>query len=149
MNAFYTGDTTLESPREITGPESVVRGLAALPGYVARLLVTRNPIASLAVFAADHKRGFGLRRLHRETLLLLSCPSQGPTELEGSVRALFARHALSPIQDYLSSCEGTRHIAYPVPPLLDGATRICRELLIECYAIQPDDSLHFMLNPVS
>jgi hypothetical protein len=150
MMYFFDQDgNSLGPAQEIREPESVPMGLSALPSYVSRLLTSANPFASLVVFAADNERGFGLARQDVQTQLLVFVPAGGEPELEHSVRALFALHAITPAHDYLSTNDTTRDIAYLLPQLPDAITAICRGLLTDCFGVQPNDTLQFMLNEVT
>lgn len=136
---------SLGPPQEVAEPELIPSGLSALPSYVARLFRASNPIASLSVFAADDQRGLGLARQGDQTLLSFFCPSQGSTQLEASVRALLASYEITSTDDNLSTDDTMRHIDYLLPQSLAGVTTVCRELLINCFRLQPDEPLHFVL----
>jgi hypothetical protein len=135
----------LRPPREIPEPERIPNGLSALPGYVSRMVASAYPSTWLSVFTADDQHGFGLARLDDETLILLSASAHGESDLERRSRTLFALRLIAPVQDYLSDSDTVRHLAYSLPKSATAITAICRELLTDCFGVQPNAMLHFVL----
>jgi hypothetical protein len=149
MMYFWDQDgNSLGPPKELSDPKSVPDGLSALPGYVSRLFTPPTPFDSLTVFTVDDERGFGLARQGVQTHLLFSPPPHNGAELEQRVRAFFAVRAIAPARDYLANEGATRCIDYLLPQSSAAITTICRELLTDCFGVQPNDALHFLLDRV-
>jgi hypothetical protein len=126
-------------------PDSIPNGLSVLPGYISRLVMSLNPSAWLSVFTADELLGFGVTRWDNKLVILLSTFDPGESELECRVRALFARHSSENVEDYLSTGDTVRHLVYALPKSADAITDICRELLTDCFKVQPNATLLFAL----
>jgi len=126
-------------------PGSVPMGLSRLASYVEQVLHSKKANDCLIIACDSRRRLIYLTRYGGLILLHYRSDREIPPDRHDEVRAFAAQHSLSltPAPTGFVSGGGVSSLAFKLPPSSQAVTALCREVLMRCLEVQPEDRLVF------